>query len=61
MQAFRNQPDHPLHSLVVGLTFFHMACQKFVMKRHPLIVQVQYDVRFSKLVTFRSKVAEISS
>ncbi|KTG38746.1 hypothetical protein cypCar_00027147, partial [Cyprinus carpio] len=41
MQAFRNQPDHPLHSLVVGLTFFHMACQKFVMKRHPLIVQVQ--------------------
>uniref|UniRef100_A0A8C1HEF1 General transcription factor IIIC, polypeptide 3 n=1 Tax=Cyprinus carpio carpio TaxID=630221 RepID=A0A8C1HEF1_CYPCA len=39
MQAFRNQPDHPLHSLVVGLTFFHMACQKFVMKRHPLIVQ----------------------
>ncbi|XP_016420806.1 general transcription factor 3C polypeptide 3-like [Sinocyclocheilus rhinocerous] len=39
MQAFRNQPDHPLHSLVVGLTFFHMACQRFVMKRHPLIVQ----------------------
>uniref|UniRef100_A0A673KWS2 General transcription factor 3C polypeptide 3-like n=1 Tax=Sinocyclocheilus rhinocerous TaxID=307959 RepID=A0A673KWS2_9TELE len=32
-------PDHPLHSLVVGLTFFHMACQRFVMKRHPLIVQ----------------------
>uniref|UniRef100_A0A8C1ZGR7 General transcription factor IIIC, polypeptide 3 n=1 Tax=Cyprinus carpio TaxID=7962 RepID=A0A8C1ZGR7_CYPCA len=49
MQAFRNQPDHPLHSLVVGLTFFHMACQKFVMKRHPLIVQVQYDVCVSKL------------
>ncbi|XP_067298945.1 general transcription factor 3C polypeptide 3 [Pseudorasbora parva] len=39
MQAFRNQPDHPLHSLVVGLTFFHMACQRFVMKRHPLVVQ----------------------
>ncbi len=61
MQAFRSQPDHALHSLLVGLTFFHMACQKFVMKRHPLIVQVQYDVRFSKLLTFRSKVADISS
>uniref|UniRef100_A0A8C1YT11 General transcription factor IIIC, polypeptide 3 n=1 Tax=Cyprinus carpio TaxID=7962 RepID=A0A8C1YT11_CYPCA len=33
MQVFRNQPDHPLHSLVVILTFFHMACQRFVMKR----------------------------
>ncbi|KAK9980526.1 hypothetical protein ABG768_000127 [Culter alburnus] len=39
MQAFRNQKDHPLHSLVVGLTFFHMGCQRFVMKRHPLVVQ----------------------
>lgn len=46
MQAFRNQPDHPLHCFVVGLTFFHMACQRFVMKRHPLIVQVQYIVCF---------------
>ncbi|XP_051982607.1 general transcription factor 3C polypeptide 3 [Xyrauchen texanus] len=39
MQAFRNNPNHPLHSFCVGLTFFHIACQKFVMKRHPLIVQ----------------------
>lgn len=39
MQAFRNEPDHPLHSLAIGLTFFHMACQKFVMKRHSLTVQ----------------------
>lgn len=39
MQAFRNQPNNPLHSLCVGLTFFHMACQRFVMKRHALIVQ----------------------
>lgn len=39
MQAFRNEPDHPLHNLAVGLTFFHMACQRFVMKRHSLIVQ----------------------
>uniref|UniRef100_A0A4W4F993 General transcription factor IIIC, polypeptide 3 n=1 Tax=Electrophorus electricus TaxID=8005 RepID=A0A4W4F993_ELEEL len=39
MQAFRNQPCNPLHSLCVGLTFFHMASQKFVMKRHPLVLQ----------------------
>ncbi|XP_056596029.1 general transcription factor 3C polypeptide 3 [Triplophysa dalaica] len=39
MQAFRNQPNHPLHCLCVGLTFFHMACQRFVMKRHAVIVQ----------------------
>ncbi|KAF4074934.1 hypothetical protein AMELA_G00228980 [Ameiurus melas] len=39
MQAFRNQPCHPLHSLCVGLTFFHMASQKFVTKRHPLVLQ----------------------
>ncbi|KAM9454601.1 general transcription factor 3C polypeptide 3 [Clarias gariepinus] len=39
MQAFRNQPCHPLHCLCVGLTFFHMASQKFVTKRHPLVLQ----------------------
>ncbi|XP_055062106.2 general transcription factor 3C polypeptide 3 [Misgurnus anguillicaudatus] len=39
MQAFRNQPTNPLYSLCIGLIFFHMACQKFVMKRHALIVQ----------------------
>lgn len=39
MQAFRNQPQHPLHSLCVGLTFFHMASQKFVTKRHALVLQ----------------------
>ncbi|XP_062865697.1 general transcription factor 3C polypeptide 3 [Trichomycterus rosablanca] len=39
MQAFRNQPSSPLHSLCVGLTFFHMASQKFVTKRHPLVLQ----------------------
>ncbi|XP_012678907.2 general transcription factor 3C polypeptide 3 [Clupea harengus] len=39
VQAFRMQPDHPLHSLCVGLTFFHMASQKFVIKRHSLVMQ----------------------
>uniref|UniRef100_A0A8C7L6X1 Ral transcription factor IIIC subunit 3 n=1 Tax=Oncorhynchus kisutch TaxID=8019 RepID=A0A8C7L6X1_ONCKI len=39
VQAFRSNPDEPLYSLCVGLTFFHMASQKFVVKRHPLILQ----------------------
>ncbi|XP_041936378.1 general transcription factor 3C polypeptide 3 [Alosa sapidissima] len=39
VQAFRMQPDNPLHSLCVGLTFFHMASQKFVIKRHSLVMQ----------------------
>ncbi|XP_045065563.1 general transcription factor 3C polypeptide 3 [Coregonus clupeaformis] len=39
IQAFRAKPDEPLYSLCVGLTFFHMASQKFVVKRHPLILQ----------------------
>lgn len=40
VQAFRMQPENPLHSLCVGLTFFHMASQKFVIKRHSLVMQV---------------------
>lgn len=39
VQAFRMQPENPLHSLCVGLTFFHMASQKFVIRRHSLVMQ----------------------
>ncbi|XP_075905486.1 general transcription factor 3C polypeptide 3 [Nelusetta ayraudi] len=39
VQAFQTHPDNPLHSLCVGLTFFHMASQKYVAKRHALILQ----------------------
>ncbi|XP_053328139.1 general transcription factor 3C polypeptide 3 isoform X2 [Spea bombifrons] len=39
VQAFRMQPSDPLHSLCIGLTFVHMASQKFVLKRHALLVQ----------------------
>lgn len=41
VQAFQTHPDTPLHSLCVGLTFFHMASQKYVAKRHALVLQVQ--------------------
>lgn len=30
-----------MHSLCVGLTFFHMASQKYVAKRHTLVLQVR--------------------
>ncbi|XP_059183997.1 general transcription factor 3C polypeptide 3 [Centropristis striata] len=39
VQAFQTQPNNPLYSLCVGLTFFHMASQKYVAKRHTLVLQ----------------------
>ncbi|CAN9498381.1 unnamed protein product [Ophioblennius macclurei] len=39
IQAFQTQPDNPLHSLCVGLTLLHMASQKYVAKRHMLVLQ----------------------
>lgn len=39
VQALRTHPENPLHSLCVGLTFFHMASQKYVAKRHTLVLQ----------------------
>ncbi|XP_060922922.1 general transcription factor 3C polypeptide 3 [Limanda limanda] len=39
VQAFQTHPNNPLHSLFVGLTFFHMASQKYVAKRHILVMQ----------------------
>ncbi|XP_038277417.1 general transcription factor 3C polypeptide 3 isoform X1 [Dermochelys coriacea] len=39
VQAFRTKPDEPLYSLCIGLTFIHMASQKYVLKRHALLVQ----------------------
>uniref|UniRef100_A0A8D0AWQ8 General transcription factor IIIC, polypeptide 3 n=1 Tax=Sander lucioperca TaxID=283035 RepID=A0A8D0AWQ8_SANLU len=39
VQAFQTHPNNPLHSLCVGLTFFHMASQKYVAKRHTLVLQ----------------------
>ncbi|KAM6332602.1 general transcription factor 3C polypeptide 3 isoform 3-T3 [Podargus strigoides] len=39
VQAFRANPAEPLYSLCIGLTFIHMASQKYVLKRHALLVQ----------------------
>lgn len=57
VQAFQTHPNNPLHSLCVGLTFFHMASQKYVGKRHTLVLQVRclfHATSFSFTVTSRS-------
>ncbi|KAM9327635.1 general transcription factor 3C polypeptide 3 isoform 2-T2 [Pholidichthys leucotaenia] len=39
VQAFQTHPNDPLCCLFMGLTFFHMASQKYVAKRHTLVMQ----------------------
>merc|ERR1712071_582415 len=39
MSAFKSDPNNPLVALMLGLTFCHMACQKFSAKKHSLVVQ----------------------
>ena len=39
MSAFKADSDNPLVALMLGLTFCHMACQKFSAKKHSLVVQ----------------------
>ncbi|XP_037552767.1 general transcription factor 3C polypeptide 3 [Nematolebias whitei] len=39
VQALKAHPTNPMHSLCVGLTFFHMASQKYAAKRHALLLQ----------------------
>ncbi|EHB14755.1 General transcription factor 3C polypeptide 3 [Heterocephalus glaber] len=39
VQAFHARCDEPLYNMCIGLTFIHMASQKFLLKRHTLIVQ----------------------
>lgn len=40
MSAFKQDPHNSLVALMLGLTFTHMACQKFSSKKHSLVVQV---------------------
>ena len=42
MSAFKANSDNPLVALMLGLTFTHMACQKFSAKKHSLVVQVGF-------------------
>ena len=39
MSAFKQDPENPMVALMLGLTFAHLACQKFSAKKHSLVVQ----------------------
>ena len=45
MSAFKQDPSNPMVALMLGLTFTHLACQKFSAKKHSLVVQVRTYVR----------------
>ena len=49
MTAFKQDPENPMVALMLGLTFTHMACQKFSAKKHSLVVQVKQYNLFSLL------------
>ena len=42
MSVFKQEPKNPMVALMLGLTFTHMACQKFSAKKHSLVVQVGF-------------------
>ena len=48
MNAFKLDQTNPLISLMLGITFVHMACQKFSARKHALVVQVCEFILFSK-------------
>ncbi|CAH1774088.1 unnamed protein product [Owenia fusiformis] len=39
VMAFRKDSSNPLISLMIGVTYFHLACQKFQTKRHTIVIQ----------------------
>ena len=40
MNVFKLDQTNPMISLMLGITFVHMACQKFSARKHALVVQV---------------------
>ncbi|XP_078614867.1 general transcription factor 3C polypeptide 3-like isoform X2 [Branchiostoma floridae x Branchiostoma japonicum] len=39
VRAYRLDPSNPMSLLLIGVTFFHMASQKYTIKRHFVLVQ----------------------
>lgn len=42
MCILKEHPNDPFVVFCVGITFIHMACQKFATKRHLLTIQVNF-------------------
>ncbi|GFY03415.1 general transcription factor 3C polypeptide 3 [Trichonephila clavipes] len=50
MCILKEHPNDPFAIFCVGITFIHMACQKFATKRHFLTIQgFEFLVRYSKM------------
>ncbi|GIX70562.1 general transcription factor 3C polypeptide 3, partial [Caerostris extrusa] len=50
MSILKEHPNDPFAVFCVGITFIHMACQKFATKRHFLTIQgFEFLVRYSKM------------
>ena len=41
-RAFREWPTYPLNSLLLGISYLHLSCQKFHETRHTSILHVSY-------------------
>lgn len=54
--ALKQCPDDPLVNLLIGITFIHMASQKFATKRHSLVVQA--CAFFHQYIQLRGKCQE---
>ena len=52
MSVFKQEPRNPMVALMLGLTFTHMACQKFSAKKHSLVVQVWF-VKFAQSTSYK--------
>ena len=45
VMALKQAPRDPLISLCIGMTFIHMASQKFASRRHSLVIQVKWNLK----------------
>ena len=50
VMALKQAPKDPLISLCIGMTFIHMASQKFASRRHSLVIQVKILKKFLQML-----------
>ncbi|XP_037070809.1 general transcription factor 3C polypeptide 3-like [Pollicipes pollicipes] len=56
VSAYKLEPRDPLIALLVGVTFIHLAAQKFTIRKHSLVVQAQAFL--GQYVTLRGETQE---
>lgn len=50
VSSLRQSPEDPMLNLLIGVTFVHLASQKFALKRHALVTQVTCHSHSWKLI-----------